>query len=86
MPGKSSISIESINANVINAEYAVRGEIVQARMLDVAHLTLLGRRLILLPLQLARNIEKDLEKGAGSYPFSKLVWSVHSHSHHARNT
>jgi hypothetical protein len=28
---KSPLSIETVNTNVINAEYAVRGEIVQVR-------------------------------------------------------
>ena len=29
--GKAPLSLETINSNVINAEYAVRGEIVQVR-------------------------------------------------------
>lgn len=33
---KAPISIDSINSNVINSEYAVRGEIVGVRLLEQA--------------------------------------------------
>jgi hypothetical protein len=33
---KSALSLESINSNVIEAEYAVRGEIVQVRVIQLS--------------------------------------------------
>ena len=71
--GRAPLSMETINTNVIEAEYAVRGEIVQVSGWRQSNIQWL-RINKFFRMQLAQKYAKELEKGSGQLPFSKIVW------------